>query len=252
VLNRSADLVKHVRPACTHGLYSAAMWRSAGGRSQDARRLTRLDPQPGSVTAMTDDNASQADTLHLDTPDRLGAGVRGAAGTAGQRSRLNPRCHAAASYLRQRSSSRRQASIVNADPTWAIPISASSDADSASRALPSGAPGSLVRCRAPLFITAHRSAWAIPLAAIQQYRAWTPVSPQRGVSTADVSTIVRNPIGLEATWETMSSVRPSPHSAGHQSSSTPAGACAGRALGGWRARAARRQSPSSRRPPGAA
>jgi hypothetical protein len=97
---------------------------------------------------------------------------------------------------------------VNAEPTWAIPISASSDADSASRALPSGAPGSLVRCRAPLFITAHRSAWAIPLAVIQQYRAWTPVSPQRGASTADVSTIVRNPIGLEATWETMSSVRP--------------------------------------------
>jgi hypothetical protein len=52
-----------MRPACTHGLYSAAMWRSAGGRSQDAQRLTRLDPQPGSVTAMTDDNASQADTL---------------------------------------------------------------------------------------------------------------------------------------------------------------------------------------------
>lgn len=97
---------------------------------------------------------------------------------------------------------------MNAVPTCAIPTSASSDADSASRALPSGAPGSLARCRAPLFITAHRSAWAIPLAAIQQYKAWTSVSPQRGASAADVSTIVRNPIGLEATWETMSSVRP--------------------------------------------
>ncbi len=62
---------------------------------------------------------------------------------ADQRSHANPRCHAAAAYRRQRSSSRRHPSIVNADPTCAIPIKASSDADSACRTLPSGAPGSL-------------------------------------------------------------------------------------------------------------
>ena len=60
---------------------------------------------------------------------------------------------------------------MNADPTCAIPISASSDADSASRALPSGAPGSLVR--------AHARFRALGEGANAQLKAWKILSKLR-------------------------------------------------------------------------